>query len=356
MNQTCDTNTARMNNEPPAQQRRGYRVIQIHPTLKCNLTCLHCYSGSAPHLKEELDLAALKQFLHQAWNEGYNAISLSGGEPLLYSGIIELLRYTKEMGFFNSLTSNGTLFKPGNTYTKALQYLDLLALSLDGEPDHHNYLRNSPKAFERLEAGMEIVKGEMDNYGFIHTVTTHTFQSLLWMGEYAAAHQAKLLQLHPLEDIGRGHDLYNVLASNQENLHRVFLLAKYMQQKYENEMAVEVNLQHRDNLLSAPQSVYAQRTSCGSPRLTDHLRELILDEKGRILPVSHGFSRFFEIGNLHDGRSFSEQSAAYIDQYLPALQSLFDATFDDIAQNEALELINWAEIVVNRSHSAVELN
>jgi Fe-coproporphyrin III synthase len=351
MNQSaCDLTHNAMEAPVSSAQRGGYRVIQIHPTLKCNLTCLHCYSGSAPHLKEELELSALQRFLVEAADAGYNAISLSGGEPLLYSGILPLLEQAKDLGFYVSLTSNGTLFKAGSKYNEALRYLDLLAISLDGEPEHHNYMRNSPKAFERLEAGLEIVKNEAQAFGLIHTVTTQTFGSLLWMGEFAAYHKAQLLQLHPLENIGRGKEYFNALANDQDNLHRVYLLANYLRQKYEGEMLVEVDLLHRDHVLAAPHIVYAQRQSCGSAQLTNHLKELILDEKGNLLPVSHGFSRFFEIGNLYNSPSFAEQSARFIDENSAALQALFDQTFTDIAQNEELELINWAELVVRNSH------
>ena len=30
------------------------RIVQIHPTRRCNLRCLHCYSSSGPEVKGEL--------------------------------------------------------------------------------------------------------------------------------------------------------------------------------------------------------------------------------------------------------------------------------------------------------------
>ena len=86
-----------------------FRTIQIHPTRKCNLSCLHCYSSSAPHLKNELNINALKKFLPYAFEHGFNNISISGGEPFMYSGLEELLIFSKSLGFQNTVASNGML-------------------------------------------------------------------------------------------------------------------------------------------------------------------------------------------------------------------------------------------------------
>ena len=60
------------------------RIIHLHPTRLCNLACLHCYSESSPQLKTTLDPDLLIDALAVLRAEGYAAISLSGGEPLLY--------------------------------------------------------------------------------------------------------------------------------------------------------------------------------------------------------------------------------------------------------------------------------
>lgn len=35
----------------------GVRLVQIQPTLRCNLRCLHCYSESGPERHEEIPIA-----------------------------------------------------------------------------------------------------------------------------------------------------------------------------------------------------------------------------------------------------------------------------------------------------------
>ena len=336
---------------------KGYRIIQIHPTLKCNLTCLHCYSSSAPQIKGELNLKVLLNFLSEARKAGYNAISLSGGEAFLYTGLHELLTFAKSIGYFISVTTNGMLFKRHPKNIEMLQLIDLLAFSIDGEKDYHNYIRNSPKAYDGLLEGIEIVKGEMESYGFIHTVTQKTFSSLLWLSDFAYFHKAKLLQLHPIENVGRGKDFFSSLSVEQDTLHRIYILFTYLKQKYRDEILLELNLLHRDHILEFPGIIYAQRLCTKKNRLTDHLRELILDETGQLLPISHGFSNEYAIGNIYESLSFNEMTERFLEKKIIPLQTLFDATFNEIALNESVELLNWAELIVfNSNKYAVKNN
>ena len=79
-----------------------FRTIQIHGTRKCNLSCKHCYSSSSPHLKDMLDISALKDFLSFAYDQGFNNIAMSGGEPLLYRDIEELLNAEDLMDIYHN--------------------------------------------------------------------------------------------------------------------------------------------------------------------------------------------------------------------------------------------------------------
>jgi Fe-coproporphyrin III synthase len=331
---------------------KGFRIIQIHPTLKCNLTCVHCYSSSAPHLKAELSLSKLKSFLEEAALEGYNAISLSGGEPFLYAGLAELLVHAKSLGFYNAVTTNGMLFERHPKNIAMLEHIDFLAMSIDGEAEQHNFMRNSPKAFKGLLEGIEIVKNEMSNYGFIHTVTPTSFASLLWLGDFVQHHSGKLLQLHPIENIGRGQKVYEALSLQQDILHKINILTHYLKKKHEGQMLIELDLLHRDQIIKKPQIVYAHSTKI-YPRITDNLRELILDEKGNLIPISHGFAGCYQIGNLSENIPFSSMAARFLENTFSHLQRIFDETYADIAANEEIELLNWAEIVVHNSHQLV---
>ena len=50
-------------------------TVQIHPTLRCNLLCMHCYSNSGPHARAELPVAAVCQTIVDASALGYEVVS-----------------------------------------------------------------------------------------------------------------------------------------------------------------------------------------------------------------------------------------------------------------------------------------
>ncbi len=84
-------------------------LIQSHPTLRCNLRCKHCYSSSGTEEAGELPVAALEEFLAEVGEEGFNAVGISGGEPLTHRPLPRLLASARRLGLYASVTTNGLL-------------------------------------------------------------------------------------------------------------------------------------------------------------------------------------------------------------------------------------------------------
>lgn len=53
-------------------------ILQIHPSLRCNLSCVHCYSSSGPMARTELDAATVCEVVSDAAAMGYQVVSVSG--------------------------------------------------------------------------------------------------------------------------------------------------------------------------------------------------------------------------------------------------------------------------------------
>ena len=128
-------------------------VLQIHPSLRCNLSCHHCYSSSGPDQRGWLDDDTLADLVSDAAALGYATLAVSGGEPLMFPGLDTLLRNAHEAGMRTMVTTNGTLVTP-RRLEELDPVLDLLAFSLDGPPDVHNAVRNAPWAFAKLDRGL----------------------------------------------------------------------------------------------------------------------------------------------------------------------------------------------------------
>ena len=142
-----------------------YRVVQIHPTLRCNLRCLHCYSSSGPDITTRLDPDVACTAVRDASGCGYEVLAVSGGEPLLYDGLNALLNAARESEMGTTVTTNGTMLTP-RRLRDLHGRLDLLAISVDGVPASHDRIRNRKGLFDTLERGLEHVRGKWNPLRF----------------------------------------------------------------------------------------------------------------------------------------------------------------------------------------------
>ena len=341
MTQTCQTT------EKDDQEIVPFRTIQIHPSRKCNLACLHCYSGSGPKEKTMLDIDALKKFLEYAYEQGFNSLSISGGEPFLYDHLKDLFVFSKALGYRNNMVSNGMLL-PSARNREILEYVDLIAISIDGKKELHDEIRGQAGAFEKMMKGVAVLQSMQKTFGFIHTITPKSWDSLLWLAAFVYDNGARLLQLHPLEMYGRAIQALGEMQVDDTLAHQAFIMANYLDAKYDGKMAIQLDLLHRDYLESIPQTVDTFSRQCAKKgRLADLIDTIIIDETGLILPIAYGFDSFYAIGNVqHFDKDLFKN---YIDDKIPAIKTLFAGTIEKIISNKESDMVNWGEILVAES-------
>ncbi len=137
--------------------------IQWHLTERCNLRCRHCYQSrrrvyemTANEVKHEID-GATQMF--QAWEEEHGirvspSIHFTGGEPLLYEGLWEVIAYSKEKGYGVAMMSNGTLISKDDAEKASLLGISDIQVSLEGPPELHDFIRGRG-SFNAAAKGVE---------------------------------------------------------------------------------------------------------------------------------------------------------------------------------------------------------
>ena len=364
------------------QQCRVSRIIQIHPTLRCNLFCKHCYSSSAPEKKQGLPSRALVNILEQAAPLGYNVVSLSGGEPFLYSELEQLVTASRSLGYFNSVTTNGMLLRSQRA-GRILRQLDLVAVSVDGKQEAHDLMRGQQGAFASMLEGLDVLKDSIEKFGLIHTLLPDSWQILSWLTDFALQHKASLLHLHPLELSGRATENFGDLRFTPTDLYRVYIAHYYLKTFAEPELFIQLDLLHRDNIIGNPNFFFHQSgpTSAGAgmqpergastvsdlnavtgrdssahtqsnrsaKNFSSFFKELIINEAGDILPIAHGCSDFFRIGNIQSGIPLEDMISRFMEEKLDAIMQLYNDTYRDILGDREYEIFNWSEMVIEKS-------
>jgi Fe-coproporphyrin III synthase len=335
---------------------QDYRVIQVHPLLKCNLRCAHCYSISGPDQVQSLPVSVLARALNILRAEGFNGMGVSGGEPLLYAELSQLLQHSRALGMLTTVTTNGMLLNA----KRARMLKDgatLVAISLDGRPKSHNRTRGHPRAFEHMAAGVCHLKEAGVPFGFIFTLTLYNLDELGWIAEYAVDQGASLLQVHPLEEVGRAQNALPGAAPDNLELARAFVEIARLQQTFNKRLKIQFDVADKMVLLEEPERAYAAEL-CANTRenlqtmmLSDILTPLVIEADGSIVPLEYNFGRSYQIGNVH-AVSLSEDIQAWKRDVFPQFLNLCRNVHSQLTRTNPSEFpfMNWYSQVLEESH------
>lgn len=326
-------------------------ILQIHPTRRCNLRCLHCYSSSGPEEHEELAADLVAGAIEDAARLGFTVVSFSGGEPVLYKPLAATLRHAKECGLRTTMTSNGMLLTP-SVLNRLRPHLDLVAISLDGAPASHDLMRDHPKAFSTMARRLPMVREAGIPFGLIFTLTMHNVHELDWAAQFAVEQGASLLQVHPLESVGRA--LVTLDGSAPDSVESTFALLEVLriQEKYGDQLRLQLDLVLRPSMEEDPARVFA--TECtldANAPFAELVSPLILETDGTISPLEYGFARAFSLGNLHQTRLADLATPWRTDVY-PRFRHLCRDVFNQLAHPSNPPIFNWYEAVAVAAQQA----
>jgi MoaA/NifB/PqqE/SkfB family radical SAM enzyme len=92
--------------------RKGLLSMELELSRECNLRCVYCYASSGKKLSNELTRGEIDDALDQALALGARRIIvIGGGEPLLYPGVMDIMRKLRARGIMVDLFTNGALVR-----------------------------------------------------------------------------------------------------------------------------------------------------------------------------------------------------------------------------------------------------
>lgn len=315
-------------------------ILQIHPTRRCNLRCLHCYSSSGPEERDQLPPSTFERAISDARSEGFAVASFSGGEPTLYKPLPQLLRHAKACGMQTTVTSNGMLLTEARL-NGLTGVTDTLAISLDGIRESHNHMRGSDRAFDAMLECLPTVRASKIPFGFIFTLTQHNLDEAAWAADFAFQQGAALFQIHPLEQVGRAAHLLPGSRPDDLESAYAYLEVDRIRRQYEGKMLIQFDLIHSAVLRDNPGRFFDDRDAMTRP-LADLVSPLVIEPDGRVMPFGYGFSPRHALGSLTEA-TLLELAAAWRIAGYRELQNLCRATFEDAAQQRELPILNWWE-------------
>jgi len=86
---------------------RPLAELKIELTQECPLACVHCSTRSDRFAKVLLPPEVVSRLLHEARSMGTGNVAFSGGEPLVYSRLVEVLLTASSLEFASTLYTSG---------------------------------------------------------------------------------------------------------------------------------------------------------------------------------------------------------------------------------------------------------
>lgn len=175
-------------------------------TTRCNLNCLHCGSdchvdSSHPDMPLEDFIAALDTINKPANNF---IVALTGGEPLLRKDLETVGMEIRKRGMRWGMVSNGHLYDPQRHKALLNAGMGALTISVDGLEESHDWLRNKPGSFARVDRAIELAANSVRlNFDVVTCVNKHNLKELPSIYGYLNALKVKAWRLFTIIPIGR---------------------------------------------------------------------------------------------------------------------------------------------------------
>jgi GTP 3',8-cyclase len=149
-------NSVRVEDAPEAQGRlrdkfgRAITDLRVSLTDRCNYKCVYCRTGNEGAQYAELAIADYLRMVQLFISLGVEKIRLTGGEPLLRSGLVEMVQ---------ELATMRTAYLPDGTSTKHGLPLDI-ALTTNGHLLEHLAQPLKDAGLSRITVSMDAVDAE----------------------------------------------------------------------------------------------------------------------------------------------------------------------------------------------------
>lgn len=133
--------------------------LSIEVTTHCNSSCSHCFVRARGQNKTNLSPGVVQTMIREGYEAGYRRLHLTGGEPLLWEGLLQILDYAFGLGYQTAfLNTNGTLLT--KKITRQLANFDglTLSLTLQGPKRFHDRIRGKgsyDKAIKGLDRALD---------------------------------------------------------------------------------------------------------------------------------------------------------------------------------------------------------
>lgn len=163
------------------KNKESVALIQLQYDYKCNMKCDHCAIEKFKQNpgKQKLTVKEVKRIADQADEMGLASICISGGEPLCFPDLEDIVKAIGKERFVISMDTNGWLLTEEKIKWLVKIGVDRIHLSMDGFEGNHDEFRHKKGSWQRVVKALPFC----EQYGLAVVINIVATKSLVESGQ-----------------------------------------------------------------------------------------------------------------------------------------------------------------------------
>lgn len=193
------------------------------PHSACNCKCVMCDIWKDNKNLKQLTEKDIESLLSSLKKFGTQEVVMSGGEALLNPNFFRFCEILQKEKIKITLLSTGLTLKRNTD--EVLKFVNNIIVSLDGNEDVHDYIRNIPGAYKKLKEAAQHIKSINPSYRITGRTVIHKLNFKHWPSIIESAKEIGLNQISFLPADVSSHAFNREILWNATKQHEI-LLAK----------------------------------------------------------------------------------------------------------------------------------
>jgi Fe-coproporphyrin III synthase len=168
-------------------------LVILMPHSACNCRCVMCDIWKGNHNLRQLNEQDIQGLLTSLKKFGTRQVLMSGGEALLNPNFFTFCEMLNKEKIKVSLLSTGLTLKKNAPMLAG--YVNDIIVSLDGDEETHDRIRNIPGAFQKMKEGIEAIKRINPDFKISGRTVIHQLNFRKWPAIIEAAKEIGLQQI-----------------------------------------------------------------------------------------------------------------------------------------------------------------
>jgi len=191
------------------------------PHSACNCRCVMCDIWKDNQNLRQLTEEDVRGLLVSLKKFGTRQVLMSGGEALLNPKFFKLCEILRSQNIKISVLSTGLVLK--KNAEQILRWVDDVIVSLDGNEQIHDRIRNIPQAYQKLKEGVQVIKGIEPEFKITGRSVIHKLNFRYWPSIIDSAKEIGLDQISFLPADVSSHAFNREILWSESRQHEILL-------------------------------------------------------------------------------------------------------------------------------------